>query len=52
MATGSTASQEIAVQTDLSNHVMQHVRELRLDELGYLPKKAVRTPRKIGILTR
>lgn len=52
MATGSTASQEITVQTDLSNHVMQHVRELRLDELGYLPKKAVRTPRKIGILTR
>jgi uncharacterized membrane protein len=52
MATGSTASQEITVQTDLSNHVMQHVRELRLDELGYLPKKAVRNPRKIGILTR
>jgi hypothetical protein len=52
MATGSTASQEVTVQTDLSNHVMQHVRELRLDELGYLPKKAVRTPRKISILTR
>ncbi|TKB64712.1 MAG: hypothetical protein E8D47_11280 [Nitrospira sp.] len=52
MATGSTASQEITVQTDLSNHVMQHVRELRLDELGYLPKKTLRTPRRIGILTR
>ena len=52
MATGSAASQEITVQTDLSNHVMQHVRELRLDELGYLPKKAVRTSRRIGILTR
>jgi hypothetical protein len=43
---------QITVQTDLSDHVMQHVKELRLDELGYLPKKTFRTPRKIGILTR
>jgi hypothetical protein len=52
LAKGSAASQEVTMQTDLSNHMMQHVRELRLDELGYLPKKAVRTPRKVGILTR
>ena len=38
--TVSTPSQEASVQTDLSDHVMQHVKELRLDELGYLPKKA------------
>jgi hypothetical protein len=50
--TVSTPSQEASVQTDLNDHVMQHVKELRLDELGYLPKKAFRTPRKIGILTR
>jgi hypothetical protein len=50
--TVSTPSQEASVQTDLSDHVMQHVKELRLDELGYLPKKTFRTPRKIGILTR
>jgi len=32
---------------------MQHVKELRLDELGYLPKKTLyRTPKKVGILTR
>lgn len=52
LAKGSTSLQEVSVQTDLRDHVMQHVKELRLDELGYLPKKAVRTPRKIGILTR
>jgi len=52
LAKGSTSLQEASVQTDLRDHVMQHVKELRLDELGYLPKKAVRTPRKIGILTR
>jgi hypothetical protein len=50
--TVSTQSQEASVQTDLSDHMMQHVKELRLDELGYLPKKTFRTPRKIGILTR
>jgi len=47
-----TPSQEASVQTDLRDHVMQHVKELRLDELGYLPKQTFRTPRKIGILTR
>jgi len=52
LAKGSTSPQEASVQTDLNDHVMQHVKELRLDELGYLPKKALRTPRKIGILTR
>ncbi len=52
-AKGSTIQQEASVQTDLSEHVMQHVKELRLDEIGYLPKKALlRTPRKIGTLTR
>ena len=50
--TVSTTSQEASVQNDLCDHMMQHVKELRLDELGYLPKKTFRTPRKIGILTR
>ncbi len=36
---GSTPPLEATVQTDLSHHVMQHVKELHLDELGYLPKK-------------
>jgi hypothetical protein len=50
---GSTSQQEASMQTDLSDHVMQHVKELRLDALGYLPKKAFHgTPRKIGTLTR
>ena len=50
---GSTSPQEASMQTDLSDHVMQHVKELRLDELGYLPKKTFsRTPKKVGILTR
>ena len=50
---GSTPQQEASVQTDLSDHVMQHVKELRLDELGYLPKKAIyKTPKKAVILTR
>jgi len=49
---GSTLPQEASVQTELSDHVMQHVKELRLDELGYLPKKTFRTPKKIGTLTR
>ena len=30
---------EASVQIDLAHHVMQHVEALRLDELGYLPKK-------------
>ena len=50
--TVSTPSQEASVQSDLSDYMMQHVKELRLDELGYLPKKTFRTPRKLGILTR
>jgi len=36
---GSTPPLEASVQIDLSHHVMQHVKELHLDELGYLPKK-------------
>ena len=31
-----------SVQTDLVHHVMQHVKVLRLDELGYLPNKEKR----------
>ncbi len=50
---GSSSQQEASMQSDLSDHVMQHVKELRLDELGYLPKKVFHgTPRKIGTLTR
>lgn len=50
---GSTPPQEGSVQTDLSDHVMQHVKELRLDELGYLPKKTIyKIPKKAVILTR
>lgn len=52
LAKGSTSPQDAFVQTDLSDHVMQHVKVLRLDELGYLPKKTFRGPRKVGILTR
>jgi len=53
LAQGSPAPEEASVQADLSDHVMQHVKELRLDELGYLPKKALyRTPKKAAILTR
>jgi hypothetical protein len=39
LVNGSTSPQKVSVQTDLSDHVMQHVKELHLDELGYLPKK-------------
>jgi hypothetical protein len=50
---GFISPQEASVQTDLRDHVMQHVNALRLDELGYLPKKTVyRVPKKVGILTR
>jgi hypothetical protein len=50
---GLTPPLEASVQTDLSDHVMQHVKELRLDDLGYIPKKTVyRIPKKVGILTR
>ncbi|NWF73132.1 MAG: hypothetical protein HXY51_08875 [Nitrospirae bacterium] len=33
---------DTSVQTDLTHHVMQHVKVLRLDELGYLPNKEKR----------
>jgi hypothetical protein len=36
---GGTPPVEASVQVDLARHVMQHVKELRLDELGYFPKK-------------
>jgi len=36
---GFTPPLEASVQIDLSHHVMQHVKELHLDELGYLPKR-------------
>jgi len=36
---GFTSPLESSLQIDLSHHVMQHVKELHLDELGYLPKK-------------
>jgi hypothetical protein len=50
---GSTSPQEASVQTDLSDHVMQHVKELGLDELGYLPKKTIyKIPKKAVTLTR
>jgi hypothetical protein len=53
LANDSTAPLEASMQTDLSHHVTQHVKELRLDELGYLPKKTLyRTPKKVGIFTR
>jgi hypothetical protein len=36
---GVTPPVEASVQVDLTHHVMQQVKKLRLDELGYLPKK-------------
>jgi hypothetical protein len=36
---GSKPPLESSVQFDLSHHVMQHVKELHLDEIGYLPKR-------------
>jgi hypothetical protein len=36
---GATPPVEASVQVDLAHHVMQQVKKLRLDELGYLPKK-------------
>ena len=35
----SQPSLDASMQDDLTYHVMQHVKKLRLDELGYLPKK-------------
>ncbi|HEX4967192.1 MAG TPA: hypothetical protein VFV44_01625, partial [Nitrospiraceae bacterium] len=50
---GSTSPQEASVQTDLNDRVMQHVKELGLDELGYLPKKTIyKIPKKPVTLTR
>jgi hypothetical protein len=42
LAHGSTPPPPASVQTDLSHHVRQHVKSLRLDELGYLPNKEKR----------
>ena len=39
---GSTPPVEASVRTDLSHHVMQQVKALRLDELGYLANKEKR----------
>ena len=36
---GATPPVEASVQVDLAHHVMRHVKKLRLDELGYLPKR-------------
>lgn len=40
VVTGSKPAIEDSVQTSLSHHLMDHVRDLGLDDLGYLPKKA------------
>lgn len=42
LVNGSTPPLEASVQIDLANHMMQHVKTLRLDELGYLPNKEKR----------
>lgn len=42
LVNGSHTSLDTSVQTDLTHHVMQHVKVLRLDELGYLPNKEKR----------
>jgi hypothetical protein len=34
-----TTQTEESVQINLTHHIMQHIKELHLDELGYLPKK-------------
>ena len=39
LVNGSSPPLEASVQIDLTHHVMQHVKELHLDDLGYLPKK-------------
>ncbi|THI84960.1 MAG: hypothetical protein CAF41_011965 [Nitrospira sp. CG24A] len=39
LVTGGTPQLEASVQVDFAHHVMRHVKELRLDELGYFPKK-------------
>jgi hypothetical protein len=42
LVNGPPHSPDIAAQTDFTHHVMQHVKVLRLDELGYLPNKEKR----------
>ena len=42
LVNGSTPPIEASLQIDLAHHVMQHVKALRLDELGYLPNKEKR----------
>ncbi len=42
LVNGSTPPMEASLQIDLAQHVMQHVKVLRLDELGYLPNKEKR----------
>lgn len=37
---GTKPPLEASVQTSLAHHLMDHVQELGLDELGYLPKKS------------
>ena len=39
---GATPPPEASMQVNLTHHVMQHVKVLRLDELGYLPNKEKR----------
>jgi hypothetical protein len=34
-----TPQLEESVQINLTQYMMQHIKELHLDELGYLPKK-------------
>ncbi|MGH8760489.1 MAG: hypothetical protein ACREVW_13415 [Burkholderiales bacterium] len=42
LVNGSTPPLEASVQIDLAHHVMQQVKALHLDELGYLPNKEKR----------
>ena len=39
LVNGSRPPSDTSVQTDLTRHVMQQVKALRLDDLGYLPNK-------------
>ena len=39
LAKSFTPQLEASVQIDLAHHMMQHIKELHLDDLGYLPKK-------------
>ena len=42
LVNGTTPPPEASVQIDLAHHVMQHVKALHLDDLGYLPNKEKR----------